>query len=64
MLAYFLMVKIFFGHNGGVLEPLKPPPLATPLPVAVRFLALPSVIYSLAATSLKVWTAEVTYKSL
>jgi hypothetical protein len=26
MLAYFLMVKIFFGHNGGVLEPLEPLP--------------------------------------
>jgi hypothetical protein len=40
-------------------------------PVAVRFLAQPSVIYpfaaktySLTATSLKVWTAEVIYKSL
>jgi hypothetical protein len=26
MLAYFLTVKNFFGHNGGVLEPLEPPP--------------------------------------
>jgi hypothetical protein len=33
MLAYFLTVKNFFGHNGGgVLEPLEPP-LATPLVV-------------------------------